>query len=269
MKTMKKIALILILALVSIALTSDAETGVSSAIIGCPIILMAIIATNKGGNYEPVPEGMHVARCVAMYHVGTVPEKFDGTEKIMNKVILTWELPNCLHVFDEEKGEEIRLISKEYTLSMNEKANLRKDLDSWRGTAFTEEEAAEFDVTKLLGIECMIQVVHKVAKASGNTNAKVNVITPVADGVTVPEQTNESFEFNYENIAETYPTVHEWIAKKIRTSEEFAASGYVPETEAPAEAATTATPAATTTPAAKPAAKKAAPKKAAAAKPKF
>lgn len=244
-----------------------------------PIILMAIIATNKGGNFEPVPAGMHVARCIAMYHVGTIKEMYLGEEKIGNKVILTWELPNVKHVFDEAKGEEARVISKEYTLSMNEKANLRKDLDSWRGTAFTEEEAKEFDVSQLLGVECMIQVIHKKTKA-GNTNAKVNVITPTADGTEVPAQINPSFEFNYENIAETYSQVHEWIAKKIRTSQEFAASGFVipaasdsegvsSEEEVDETGTSGEEPTEAPTPTAKPAAKKAAPKKPAANKPKF
>lgn len=47
------------------------------------------------------------------------------------------ELPTELRVFSEKKGEQPLVIDKEYTLSMAEKSNLRKDLKLWRGKEFT------------------------------------------------------------------------------------------------------------------------------------
>jgi hypothetical protein len=58
--------------------------------------------------------------------------------------MITWELPTELEVFHEEKGEEPYVVSKTYTLSMHEKATLRRDLESWRGQGFTEKEAEAF-----------------------------------------------------------------------------------------------------------------------------
>lgn len=184
---------------------------------------MAIIAKNNGGNFEPIEAGMHVGRCVDMYHIGTVEETYKGDVKQTNKVLLTFELPHVLHVFDKEKGEEARKISKEYTLSMSPKANLRKDLESWRGKKFTEEEAKAFDVSKLLGIPCMLNVIHR--ESGGNTYANIDVITPLAKGTECPEQIYDSFEFNYDNVKETFDKCPDWVKKKISQSAEFQATG--------------------------------------------
>ena len=46
---------------------------------------------------------------------------------------------------------------------MNKKANLRQDLDAWRGVPFKDDEADGFDITKLLDKFCKIQVVHNVS----------------------------------------------------------------------------------------------------------
>jgi hypothetical protein len=43
---------------------------------------------------------------------------------------------------------------KNYTLSWSEKANLRLDLQSWRGKPFTQEEMRRFDLETILGAWC-------------------------------------------------------------------------------------------------------------------
>ena len=84
--------------------------------------------------------------------------------KQVNKVRITWELPTELKVFNPDKGEQPQAISKEFTLSMHEKSSLRAFLTSWRGKGFTEDEAKAFDVTKLLGVPCMLSIVHEPGK---------------------------------------------------------------------------------------------------------
>jgi len=200
---------------------------------------MAIIAKNNGGNFEPVPAGLHVARCVDMYHIGTVEDTWKGEVKQMNKVLLTFELPDVMHVFDKDKGEEARKISKEFTLSMSPKANLRKDLESWRGAKFSDTDAKEFDVTKLLGMPCMLNVIH--AESGGNTYANISVITPPAKSTVVPEQIYESLEFNYDNAKETFEKCPTWVQKKIVQSAEARALGLAMPTEDGAAPAATPT----------------------------
>ena len=181
---------------------------------------MAITATNSGVKRELIPADTYVARCYSMIHVGTNEEDIMGETKRLNKVRLTWELPNELREFDGVQKPLV--ISKEYTLSMHEKATLRKDLESWRGLGFTEEEAKSFDVTKLLGVPCMLSVVHTKSKA-GDMYAKIGSISKIMKGMQCPAQFNPSFEFNYtdkfsDEVVESLP---DFIKEKIKSSEEY------------------------------------------------
>jgi len=94
---------------------------------------MAIFAEKSEGEYKQVAPGTYVARCISMIEIGTVREEFQGQIKSVQKVQIRWELPTELSIFDPEKGEQPFRVSKMYTLSMHEKSNLIKDLESWRG----------------------------------------------------------------------------------------------------------------------------------------
>lgn len=159
-----------------------------------------MIKSKSGGSTqrELIPQGMHVARCYSMVHVGTVQWEYLGEVKHTDKVRITWELPNLTKVFKEENGEQPFVISKEYTLSMNEKANLRKDLENWRAKGFTEQEADDFDITKLLGVPCTLNIVHREAK-NGNIYDNIGMVNPLMQGTECPPQVNPSVEFNYDD----------------------------------------------------------------------
>jgi hypothetical protein len=70
------------------------------------------------------------------------------------------------------------LHSEQYTVSFNEKATLRKHLESWRGKPFTEADFAGppngFHLAKLIGIPALGQIVHQ--HKDGNTYANLNSI---------------------------------------------------------------------------------------------
>ena len=82
---------------------------------------------------------------------------------------------------------------------MGSQGNLRKDLESWRGKAFSETEAEDFDLTKLLGATCMLNVIHNTAKASGRTYANIASISKMPKGLDCPTAVRDQFEFNYED----------------------------------------------------------------------
>jgi len=181
---------------------------------------MSINATNLGTKRELIPAGSYVARCYSMIHIGTNEEIVLGVAKRLNKVRITWELPNELREFDGVMKPLV--ISKEYTLSMHEKANLRKDLENWRGKGFVDDEAKMFDITKLLGVPCLLSVFHDIAK-NGNEYAAIGSISGMIKGTTCPPQFNQSFEFNYtdhfsDEAVESFP---DFIKDKIKTSEEY------------------------------------------------
>ena len=182
--------------------------------------MKGIIITSSNQKKEIVPAGTHFARCYSMIHIGVVEWEFQGEKKFSNKVRLTWELPYEMRDFGGEQKPLV--ISKEYTLSMHEKSNLRKDLEMWRGKVFTNKELGSFDVTDLLGKTCNISVIHKVAK-NGNEFAQVGGVSAIQKGVEVLEQFNPTFIFNYGDHFDLdwLDSQPEWIQEQIKSSEDY------------------------------------------------
>jgi hypothetical protein len=183
---------------------------------------MAINATSSGSSRELIPAGNYIARCYQMLHIGTVTEMIQGQQKTLNKVRVGWELPTELKVFRTENGEEPCVISKEFTLSMHEKATLRKVLASWRGKDFTEGEAKCFDITKLLGVACMINIIHKPSKDGLKTYEEIAGVSPMPKGVPCPPQINKTIVLDYDNFSyDVYNLLPDFIKTKVQSSEEY------------------------------------------------
>lgn len=184
---------------------------------------MPINAENKQTkNFKLVPAGNHVARCYQMIEIGTEEKDVMGELKRQYTVRVVWELPNEKDIFDPAKGEQPFSIGKDYTLSMHEKANLRKDLQSWRGKEYTEEEAKKVDISKLVGAPCMLNVIHKTSK-SGNTYAAISGVTAIPKGFLCPPQVNPSFIFSYDSpdFDKKYNTLPDWMKERIAKTPEF------------------------------------------------
>jgi hypothetical protein len=184
---------------------------------------MAIIATSNGStNFEPIATGNYPARCYSMVHVGTVEENILGTLKKLNKVRVTWELPTEMKVFKEENGEQPCVISKEFTLSLHEKATLRNFLKNWRGKDFTDEEAKSFDIEKLVGAPCMLNITHKTKKDGSGVYAEIGSVSAMPKGFVCPEQINPSFVFTYEDFdISKFEKLPEFLRNKMIHSEEY------------------------------------------------
>src|SRR5689334_21178594 len=99
---------------------------------------MPIIATaSESKSFIPAPEGTHQAVCVDVIDKGMQPNKFkDGA--LQHKIDIAWQIDEA-----REDGKRF-VVYKRYTLSLNEKANLRKDLETWRGRPFTRDEEMGF-----------------------------------------------------------------------------------------------------------------------------
>ena len=179
---------------------------------------MPIIAKNAGKKRELAPQGNHVAICYKMIELGTITDTFKGEDVTRHRVLLYWELSNELKEFD---GVDKPIsVSKEFTLSMNEKSTLRKMLESWRGKAFTKDEANAFDITKLMGVPCMVNVLH-VTSGTGNQYENVSSITPLPKGMEVPTAVNKTVEFSLDNFEQSiFDTLPDFIKDKINGSAE-------------------------------------------------
>lgn len=173
-----------------------------------------IVKANQGSDRQLPPADNHVARCVKLVHIGsTYDEKYNKTR---DQVIVTWELPNELAKFKDV--EEPFVVSKTYTMSLGDKATLRKDLENWRGQKFTEKELEGFDITKLLGQPCMIQVVH----SDDGKYANVSGVSKIPKGLTVPAQVNTTVWFSVKEFTEeSFNKLHEWEKKKVEASNEY------------------------------------------------
>jgi len=157
---------------------------------------MPLIASElSSGPRTLAPTGTHVARCVQVIDLGTQDDTYMGEPKITHKVRITWELPYELHVFDEKKGEQPFFLSKKYTLNLGEKANLTKDLISWRGRMFTAEELKGFDLKNVLGAPCQLSVIHKKGANSDKVREEISAVTTLAKGMTCPEAISELLYF--------------------------------------------------------------------------
>lgn len=184
---------------------------------------MSINATNNGTARELTPAGNHIARCYSMIEIGTVTEIIMNKSQTLRKVRIGWELPLETREFKEGDGEKPFVISKEYTLSMHEKSNLRKDLKSWRGKDFTEDEAKSFDITKLLGVPCMINIIHQPSKDGSRVYANIAGVTPMPKGVKCPPQFNDTVELSYDNFdEEEFEKLPDFIKDKMKSSLEYA-----------------------------------------------
>ena len=186
---------------------------------------MAITAENNSVKRELIEPGLHIARCYRMVQIGTVKENILGKEKILQKVRIGWEMPLLTKVFDEAKGAQPLVIEKEYTLSMAEKSNLRAMLTSWRGKPFDETEAKAFDITKLIGVPCMLNITHKSSKSDPSRQFdEISSVVPVVKGMTCPPQVNKTFVLSYDEWdEEKFESLPDFIKDKMKTSLEYVA----------------------------------------------
>ena len=180
---------------------------------------MALIAKEKsgGGSFAPVEAGTYPARCCAVIDLGLQHIEWQGQKKEQEKVMLMFELPTeRIEVDGEDKP---RWLSVRYTVSLNEKAGLRKTLDAWRGKPMTADELKGFNIGCLLNSPCMLTVVNKEG-SNGNLYANIGSIGKPMKGIPIPELENEALLFDMEadDCEEVFKKLPEWIQDIIEES---------------------------------------------------
>lgn len=149
---------------------------------------------NQSTDFLPPPPGTHVAVCYRFIDLGTQETEFQGQKKHQRKVMLGWELDEMM-----EDGKPF-MVSQRYTWSMSEKANLRADLESWRGVAFKESDFGPggFDIRRVIGAPCMLTIVH--AEKNGKTYANIRAIGKLPKGMDVPKGVNPQVYFSLDEF---------------------------------------------------------------------
>jgi hypothetical protein len=114
-------------------------------------------------------------------------------------------------------------VSKNYTVSLAEKSNLRKDLQSWRGKDFSGDELKGFELKNVLGQWAMLSVVE--VQRDGNTYTNIANINPVPASMKkngLPDGKNDLKLFSIEDAdLELFESFSDNLKNKIRLSPEW------------------------------------------------
>lgn len=203
---------------------------------------MGFIAMDSGGNgnFKRVPAGVFIGRCYSLIDLGTQMTDGQYGQKQQHKIRIGWELFG-----DDDEGNPLTIdvdgkempmtISKSYTVSLHKKANLRHELAAWRGKDFTDDEAKAFDVSKLIGAYCMVNVT--ISETNGKTYSNIAGLTPLPSALKAvkPTAVHENIIFNLDAPdMKVFANFHEKLQESIKKSPEWAAHStnqgdYVPD----------------------------------------
>lgn len=187
---------------------------------------MAIMAKDSGGkDFKKVSPGCHFAICNMVVDCG-LQEGFSG--KPQHKVYLRWEVPDERVEYDKDgkHHEGPCSIGSLYTLSLSEKANLRKVLENWRGKPFTLEELKGFDIVAILGKPCQIMVQHSEDGKYANVTGVMGPSREQKERARTARAENELISYSLEeHSAERFNKLPNWLKEKIESRMEEPTEG--------------------------------------------
>lgn len=175
--------------------------------------LILPVGGGGGGDFKRAPAGSHIAVCNMVADVGLQPgsQQYPAPKR---KLYLRFEIPGE-RVEYEKDGKQVEgplTIGSFYTASMNEKATLRKHLEGWRGKGFSDDEAASFDVSKLLGKACMLTVIE--TDSGGKTYSNITGIGRLPKGIPDPQAENDLLYFADDDQS-GFSKLPKWLQEKI------------------------------------------------------
>ena len=182
---------------------------------------MSMIAKDNGGiNIPPLEAGVYPAIGSMMVDEGVqINTKFGNSSR---KFRMFWDI---VGETIEINGETFpRRMSKEYSFSLAEKSNLRKDLQAWRGKPFTEEELQGFALVNVLNKGCQLQIINEEKNNKVFNNIAAIMALPKG---TKLDELQETTVFDMEN-PETYKhwgKIPGWIQERIKKAENYEETG--------------------------------------------
>jgi hypothetical protein len=177
--------------------------------------------------FEIAPAGTHLARLYRVIDLGTQMREYEGKVNMLRKAKFFWELHG-----EDGTGKPLLttegkplIQSKEYTMSLGEKANLRRDLEAWRGKAFTEDELRGFDLKNVLGQFCMVNISHREKGDMTYADLKgVSAVPNIYKKAGLPDGINSTLLFSIDKFDEqVFDSLSENIKETIRKSPEYRA----------------------------------------------
>jgi len=182
-------------------------------------------------SFEPIPEGTHPARCISVISLGTQPSN-NPAYRPSFKVVLGFEFPNeTIEVNGEKNPMTTSQFVNAYLGSPSKPSKTHLFLKSWRGKPFTEKELAGFDLAKVCGAPCLINIVHE--KKENKTYCNIASISPLMKGMTIAPQVHKSVVYEITQGRDAaFQSLPEWTQKMIANCEEWNAQ-QSPESDEP------------------------------------
>lgn len=156
------------------------------------------------GGTSKAPPGNHPAVLVALIDMGTqTVDGFNGgPSKEQHRAYFVWELVSEL----EAGTTNNHLIAIDLNVSLNEKAKLRKWIESRAGKPIPD--GVEYDILKELGKPCLLSVI-----LNKDGYPRIEGVAAVPKGTTVPKPKRELFSWSLDQFQESGEVagIPDWI----------------------------------------------------------
>ena len=158
------------------------------------------------GDFQNPENGPHAAVCTRVIDLGT---QQSGQYDPKRRMMVTWEL--------EDRMDDGRpfIVNKWYTPSLHKRANLRRDIEAWRGAPLADD--AEFDVSKLAGQPVLLSTV-----VNDRGYANVDSLMRLPKGMQAPVPVGEIIVFDLDSPNwDMFELLSERLQETIRSSPEY------------------------------------------------
>lgn len=188
-----------------------------------------MFVNDQGKNFDPDPQGTYAACCVGLVDLGIQETEYKGNKKKQHKVWLGFEIPALKkQTFEQQNGEKIEINAQRgitFTASLDKKANLRKMLESWRDRAFTKEELAGFNLSTILGVNCMVSMRHN---EDGTSSYIANIMPCPKELKFKPNRVPYEYSMDFKNDSNVMKSINHFSAympksliEKIKKSDTY------------------------------------------------
>lgn len=175
--------------------------------------------------FQIAPAGTHLARLYRIIDLGTQMREYEGKVTMQRKAKFFFELHG-----EDSDGKPLLtsdgkplIQSREYTISLNEKASLRRDLEAWRGKSFTDQELKGFSLKNILGQFCMVNISHRPKGDITYADLKgISSVPAIYKKAGLPDGVNSTMIFDLQNFdSAMFDSLSENIKEVIKKSPEY------------------------------------------------
>lgn len=177
--------------------------------------------------YEPTPEGRYTAICYQIVDLGTQKTTYDGKEKYVPQMVVSFELHGEAAMPDGKPFS----VRQRFTTSLSDKARLRAFLQGWSGKPVTDEhrkQATKF-IKSFLGKPADMIISHRKYTKNGEERVAEDItsIHPAHPAVPVPKMHNTPLFFDISSYTrEDWDALPKWMQDAIANSPEFKEAGF-------------------------------------------